>query len=109
MDPMKRAKVNEYYDELLSRLPPPLAARLRDKYEKDERDFIVAAVEACPHADGPDWAKPSCKRCYGRGYKSTVVATGDKITCNCGEKRYMKWMKNFREDYNRKRDNHGTT
>lgn len=104
MDLTKRAKVNDYYEELLSRLPPPLAANLRDKFKKDEEDFIAAAVAACPTNEGADWANSSCKHCYGRGYRGTLVATRAQIPCNCGEKRYLKWMKNFREDYNRMRD-----
>ena len=102
MDAMKRAKVNEYYDELLSRLPPQLAAHLRDKFAKDEEEFIAAAVAACPTNEGADWAKPSCKHCHGTGYKGKQVSKlhagcGDKIACSCGEKRYLKWMKNLVE------------
>ncbi len=114
MDLTKRAEVNDYYEELLSRLPAPLAVNLRDKFKKDEEEFIAAAVAACPTTEGADWAKPSCKRCHGTGYRGTQVSKlhancGAKITCNCGEKRYLKWMKNFREEYNQMRDNNGTT
>ena len=72
-------------------------------------------MKACPTNEGAAWAKPSCKHCYGTGYKGTQVSKlhpecGTKITCNCGEKRYMKWMKNFREEYNKMReDNHNDT
>lgn len=109
MEITRRAQVDNFYEDLLSRLPPPLAASLRDRYKKDEEDFIAAAVAACPTNDGSDWAKPSCKHCHGTGYRGTLVATGEKIACNCGEKRYMKWMKNFREEYNKMRDANGQT
>lgn len=114
MDPTKRAKVNDYYEDLLARLPKPLAASLRDKFKKDEEEFIAAAVEECPTNKGSDWAKPSCKDCYGTGFRGTQVSRlhancGEKIVCTCGEKRYLKWIRNFREEYNRMRDNNDTT
>ena len=113
MDLTKRARVDSLYEELLSRLPTPLATKLRERFKADEEEFIAAAVKACPTNESSGWAKPSCKRCYGTGYKGTQVSKlhagyGEKITCNCGEKRYLKWMKNFREEYNM-RDNNDTT
>ena len=103
--------IEDEYEKLLHKLPTNLANVVRQKYEKDYEDFIAAAAEIQTSTDPADWANPNCGKCYGRGIAGKLYLTTDyknevptDIQCGCAVKRYKKWLKNFRIEFNAKRE-----
>lgn len=81
---------------------PKLAKALYNKYDEDRTAFIAAFEKDTEGKTHRDWAKPSCKKCYGTG----IIGRRDsqELYCRCVEKNYFKYLKAFREEYNSKRD-----
>lgn len=95
--------IDQSLANLLKNTDPALADKLSKMWEQDRVSFLDAVKAATEGKEVTDWAKPSCKHCYGRGYTATAVKTGTKITCRCALKRYSKWMKEFRKEFNQNR------
>ncbi len=103
--------IDDLYETMLSKLPTDLATVVRQKYEKDYEDFIAAAAAIQESTDPAYWADRSCNKCYGRGKAGRLYLTTDfknevptDIQCRCAAKRYKKWLKAFRVEFNQKRD-----
>lgn len=88
---------------LLKTADPALADKLSKMWQQDRVSFLDAVKAATEGKEVTDWAKPSCKHCYGRGYTGVAVKTGTKVTCRCALKGYSKWMKEFRTEFNQTR------
>ncbi len=114
--------IDAMYTELLSRLPAALAEGLSNRYKKDNEEFNKEALEAQVSTEVSYWAKPSCNKCYGRGIKgilrrhtfkkelkSGFRTPGTPLRCRCAEKRYFKWLKAFRVEFNKKRETENET
>lgn len=93
---MDKVFVDAFYNNLISKLPKPVGKRVRELFEQDENAFMKAANEALPSQQPGYWAKPSCKKCHGRGFTAINYHTQEAIRCSCVQKNYLKWMRNFR-------------
>jgi hypothetical protein len=106
-------QIDSTIEHLLSTVDPTVAARVREKYMKDQEQFTKAAKEAQVSDDPAYWAKPNCKHCKGTSFCGTIVnhvnksLIGDKIRCSCASKRYYSWLQDFRKEY-LKRETNGT-
>lgn len=107
--------IYEPAEHLLSRVAPAVADRLRQKFYDDHKAFTQAATEAQPSSDPKYWAKSACTRCNGTGVSGKLVShkdaslAGSDVACSCTYKNYYKWLKSFRQEYNKKRDNNDST
>jgi len=122
----KVATADKAYERLLesvNHISPDLTEALRRRYEEDRRDFAKAAQDFTPSQEPKYWAKKSCSKCYGRGIlgkrhifmpgtsaESVSLPDGSKVLvnsimthdlqCKCTQKRYQKWLVEFRRFYN---------
>ena len=103
--------IDDLYDKMLAKLPVELETVVRQKYEKDYEDFIAAAAAVQESTDPAYWADKGCNKCYGRGKAGKLYLTTDyknevptDIQCRCAAKRYKKWLRSFREEFNAKRE-----
>lgn len=100
----KQGVIQNSYSSLLEGLDPKVAATLSAKWGEDQRLFFEAVQKKNAGKEAHEWGKANCKHCYGRGYDSVRVDDGTKVTCRCAVKRYKQWLQDFREEYNKTRD-----
>lgn len=99
---MNHDRIETTVSDLMTRLPKPVAARVREKYEEDREEYLQVVEDMRPSSKASYWAKPSCTKCHGRGIiGDKVLSDGTKqsISCSCMEKRYQKWLVDVRKYY----------
>jgi hypothetical protein len=103
------AFIENLFDTMLDGLDDKLAATLRERYEEDQKAFCKAAEEAQGSTELSYWAERNCNKCHGRGIIGIIRQRpedkGKPLQCKCAPKRYFKWLKAFRVEFNEKRDN----
>jgi hypothetical protein len=95
-------KIDESIKNLLSKLDPQVADRVAQKFAQEREEFAQAVKEATPSKDPAFWAKPSCRHCHGRGI-TAIQQNSQPIACSCTTKNYEKWLKQFRVQYNERK------
>ena len=102
------AFIDDMFDTMLRGLPDDLAETLRQQYQVDQEEFCKAAEEAQESKEIGYWAKSNCNKCHGRGVIGIIRKypkdKGQPLNCNCAPKRYFKWLKTFRFEFNEKRE-----
>lgn len=90
--------------KLLEGQDPEVASIIAQKWARDQQVFFEAVKEAQGDKKPEEYSKSNCKHCYGRGYIATLIHDNSKVICRCSTKNYQKWLVEFREDFNTKRD-----
>lgn len=92
--------------KLLGSQPPEVAAEVARKWAEDQQKFFDAVKNAQGAKKQEEYAKPGCKRCYGRGYTGTNCSTSELVTCRCAIKSYHNWLQEFRLEFNKSREDY---
>jgi hypothetical protein len=109
---MQAQRINDSLDNLLRNLPPAVAARVQEKYDRDRTEFTAWLQTREQPKTAAEWAKRSCTKCHGRGIIGTLTKpSGEQVVpaCPCTEKNYRAWLKTQREIYNARTGTDETT
>ena len=88
------------FEKLLRVLPPAVAARVYEKYEKDRSEFMQVLQDMTPKKGTEYWANKSCTKCYGRGIIGVLANTKKPVVCRCVDKAYKRFVVDVRKYYN---------
>lgn len=100
---MNEKTVDDAVVNMFRHLPPAVADRVHQKYERDRSAFLDFVTENTPSQEPSYWAKRSCTKCHGRGILGTLVKpSGETVVpaCSCTSKNYAKWLIEMRQKYN---------
>lgn len=102
-------------NSILSKVPVEVAQRIRNKVQQASDLFSQEVKKAEGVSDLPTWASKSCKKCNGTGKLGKILThknpemVGKEYVCSCTRKNYMKWLNNFKLEYESRRTNEKTT